>query len=427
MRGTDVGTDCFYTQPLDAAQGTRVYTEALAGELCMRAQAADGKWYYLPVTLSDIRNTYIMEGASLSITPTIAGYGETNPAITTDFTATLNGSPASFPLTITAAGDYTLVLTAVEGSDIYSGSKSVGFVVCKSFDGEGTAENPFLIGSEADWNFFAANVAEGENYAGKFLKLNADISVSTMLGTSSTRSFSGTFLGSDDHTLTFTCGSAEAPFGEEYCAPFRYVNGADIQNLKVAGDIYTSRKFAAGLVAASYGSTTFTACRVSTAIHSSVSGEGTHGGFAAVLSGGLTVKALTVADGETPITVGATFVLGGNVGNYCYYTTPLGNAQGTMVYATRPEGELCMQAKAADNKMYYLPCTVGGVVAAYAQEENADITPTVTGLDNAALTFGTDFTATLDGTDVASLPISVTEKGDHTRHGRKPLSHQQHE
>ena len=454
VRGTDVGTDCFYTQPLDAAQGTRVYTEALAGELCMRAQAADGKWYYLPVTLSDIRNTYIMEGASLSITPTIAGYGETNPAITTDFTATLNGSPASFPLTITAAGDYTLVLTAVEGSDIYSGSKSVGFVVCKSFDGEGTAENPFLIGSEADWNFFAANVAEGENYAGKFLKLNADISVSTMLGTSSTRSFSGTFLGSDDHTLTFTCGSAEAPFGEEYCAPFRYVNGADIQNLKVAGDIYTSRKFAAGLVAASYGSTTFTGCRVSIAIHSSVSGEGTHGGFAAVLSGGLTVKdciydgcllttngttqcggfvgltnnqtvdvtsslyapntALTVADGETPITVGATFVLGGNVGNYCYYTTPLGNAQGTMVYATRPEGELCMQAKAADNKMYYLPCTVGGVVAAYAQEENASITPTVTGLDNAALTFGTDFTATLDGTDVASLPISVTEKGDHT-------------
>jgi hypothetical protein len=35
VRGTDVGTDCFYTQPLDAPQGTRVYTEALAGELRM--------------------------------------------------------------------------------------------------------------------------------------------------------------------------------------------------------------------------------------------------------------------------------------------------------------------------------------------------------------------------------------------------------
>ena len=454
VRGTDVGTDCFYTQPLDAAQGMRVYTEALAGELCMRAQAADGNSYYLPVTVSDIKNSYIMEGASLSITPTIAGYGETNPAITTDFTATLNGSATSFPLNITKAGDYTLVLTAVKGSDNYTGSKTVGFAVSKPFDGAGTAESPLLISNESDWKLFATSVAEGQNYAGKFLKLNASISVSTMVGTSSTNSFSGTFLGSDDYTLTFNAGSAEAPFGEEYCAPFRYVNNATIQNLKVAGNIYTSRKYAAGLVATSFNPTTLKGCRVSAAIHSSVAGEGSHGGIVAMPTGELNITdciydgcllttngttqcggfvgwhnnqpmnvssslfapnmALAVSDGESPIAVGATFVRGGSVGNYCYYTTPLGDAQGIMVYATRPEGELCMQAKAADNKMYYLPCTIGGIVAAYAQEEDVSITPTVTGLDNAALTFGTDFTATLDGTDVASLPISVTEKGDHT-------------
>jgi len=85
-----------------------------------------------------------------------------------------------------------------------------------------------------------------------------------------------------------------------------------------------------------------------------------------------------------------------------------------MVYATRPEGELCMQAQAADKKMYYLPCTVGGVLAAYAQEDEIGITPTVTGLDNAALTFTTDFTATLDGNKVESLPVSTTGKGSHT-------------
>ena len=449
-----IGANCFYTQTLNEVQGKRIYTEAVAGELNIKAQAADGLWYYLPVTVSGIKGSYTLEGAPLSITPTVKGYGEANPAITTDYTATLNGNPATFPLSITQKGNYTLVLTAVEGATAYTGSKTIQFVVNTPLAGQGTEASPYLIGDADDWNHFATKVEEGETYNGKFLKLNADISVSTMVGTNSAHSFSGTFLGQDAYTLTFTRGSAETAFGEEYCAPFRYVNGATIRGLRVAGDIYTSRKFAAGLVGRPSGSTTITDCWVSTVIHSTVSGDGTHGGIVAMPSGALTITdciydgrllttngtthcggfvgwhngqtvavssslyapnttVLSGSPAETAITVGATFVRGGSVGNYCYYTTSLGEAQGIQVSANRPDGELCMQARAADNKMYYLPCTVGGIQAAYDLEEDVSITPAVTGLGTTA-TFGSDFTATMDGNNVESFPISTTEAGDHT-------------
>ena len=451
VRGTDVGTDCFYTQNLDALQGTKVYTEALANELCMKAKAADDKWYYLPVTVSGINPSYMLHNASLSIEPNVTGYGDTNPAITTDFKATLNGTATAFPISITGSGSYTLVLAAVEGSEGYTGSKTIEFVVSQPLAGEGTKENPYLVRNEADWDLIATKVADGEAFSGMFLKLNADISVSTMMGTNSAHAFMGTFDG-DSHTLTFTTGSAEAPFNEEFCAPFRYVNGATIHDLKVGGNIYTSMKFAAGLVAATYGSTTITGCQVGTVVHSTLSGDGSHGGIVGMPSGALTIEnsiydgrllttaatthcagfvgwangqtisltnllyapAAAIADGETAITDGATFMRGGNAGDHCYYTAPLGEAQGIQVYATRPEGELCMQATAADGKQYYLPCTVGGVLAAYDQEGDFSITPTVTGLAGAALTFNTDFTATLDGKTVEAFPITTTERGDHT-------------
>ena len=143
--------------------------------------------------------------------------------------------------------------------------------------GSGTEGDPYTIGSANEWNAFANYVSNGgSDFKGQFVKLTADISVSEMVGTSDHR-FQGTFLGDGVHTLTFTHGTAQSAFGEQYCAPFRYTDGATIQNLKVEGEIYTAQKFAAGLVARNYGTTTITNCRVSTVIHSSVGSDGTHG------------------------------------------------------------------------------------------------------------------------------------------------------
>ena len=136
-------------------------------------------------------------------------------------------------------------------------------------DAGDTEDNPITISSESDWDTFATNVNDGtNNYSGKFVKLTADITVSTMVGTSKDNSFQGTFFGDGIHTLTFTKGSSSEPFSAGACAPFRYVNGATIRDLKVAGEIYTTASSATGLVGRLYDTTNITNCHVSTVIHS---------------------------------------------------------------------------------------------------------------------------------------------------------------
>ena len=261
------------------------------------------------------------------------------------------------------------MLTAYANGILFEGT----YYVTRALNGAGTESSPYIIATDDDWETFVYNVKNGfNNYNGQFVRLDESISVSTMVGTSDDRSFQGTFLG-NNNTLTFTQGSSESAFGEEYCAPFRYVKNATIKNLKVAGDIYTSRKFAAGLIAQPSGTTYITDCLIGTVIHSSVNGDGTHGGIVARLSNNTTemnitgcvfngrlltnngthscagfvgwwdsktaniINSLYAPDanitpsaGETAITNGATFIRDENNATYatCYYTETLGVAQG---------------------------------------------------------------------------------------------------
>jgi hypothetical protein len=319
--------------------------------------------------------------------------------------------------------------------------------------GSGTEGDPYTIGSANEWNAFANYVSNGgSDFKGQFVKLTADISVSEMVGTSDHR-FQGTFLGGS-HTLTFTKGSAQNAFGEQYCAPFRYTDGATIQNLKVEGEIYTAQKFAAGLVARNAGTTTITNCHVSTVIHSSVGGDGTHGGFIALPEGNVNFSNcvydgrmftssstdqcggfigwhnnktfnitnslyapnpnIAPADNEVAIATScATFVRGGSPaeGSTCYYTEAMGTAQGTQVYATIPENEICKAATICNTAVYIMPvCTVSGIEESYSLNNDVEITPVVK-YNETSLAFGTDYTATLDGQTVASFPVSPNKMG----------------
>ena len=148
--------------------------------------------------------------------------------------------------------------------------------------GAGTEDDPYLITSEADWNGFAYNVVYGNSFSGKYVKLNENINVTTMVGRDANSSFEGIFDGGG-HTLTFTKGTSEKPNNEEYCGPFRYVKDGTVKNLHVSGTIYTSAKYAGGLVGHSLGDVTITNCISSVTINSSVSGEGRHGGLVGVL------------------------------------------------------------------------------------------------------------------------------------------------
>lgn len=243
--------------------------------------------------------------------------------------------------------------------------------------GSGTADDPYLISSTEDWNTFANNVNNGTSYSGQTVKLNADISVTTMVGTYD-HPFNGTFDGGG-HTLSVTLNSGNQYVDEDAyygVAPFRFTNGATIQFLAVTGIVTTStRKYAAGLIGMTRGGTnTILNCISSVEIYSTINKwgdkDGTHGGFIGKASGTVSINNslfngqltttsdnptincggfvgwrdgtlsisnclyapnTTIPSGKTAVNVGATFSRNDVTPTNSYYTQTLGTAQGTAV------------------------------------------------------------------------------------------------
>ena len=169
----------------------------------------------------------------------------------------------------------TTMLLMVQGASAWSGS--------------GTSGAPYLIASPADWNTLATSTDE---YSDTFFKLTADITVTTMR----TKTFSGTFDGGGN-TLTFNYTATG-----DNAAPFAYITGATIKNLRVAGTINTGYKFAAGIAAQTDGTTNITNCQVSVTINSTndtgKDRDGTHGGLVAYQGSGTLTINNCLFDGE---------------------------------------------------------------------------------------------------------------------------------
>ena len=183
-------------------------------------------------------------------------------------------------------GGYTASAGTISGTTLTmpDADVTIGAAWTRFLDGTGSDDDPYVIGTTDEWNIFASSVNSGTDFSGKVVKLTSSISVSEMAGISYDKAFEGIFDG-DGHTLTFTKGTDAEPFAEEYCAPFRHVKNAVIANLHVDGTIYTSQKKAAGIVGESLSALELYNCRSSISIHSSVSGDGTHGGLVSTLSG----------------------------------------------------------------------------------------------------------------------------------------------
>ena len=112
----------------------------------------------------------------------------------------------------------------------------------------------FTIASDADWTTFASYVSNGCTFKDINVNLTHDVTAKTMAGITERSSFQGIFNG-NEHTITLQMD------GDEYddirravVAPFRYIKGATIRDLTVAGDIVApNADYTSGLVGYSYG------------------------------------------------------------------------------------------------------------------------------------------------------------------------------
>ncbi len=277
-------------------------TENATSVGCNKADVTDGAEpgiiLYDHSSRTDI-NSYILTTVGNVAVPRVALAGRTLyqdgdwNTLCLPFDVALAGSPLE--------GATVMELDNREGSgtgfDATTGILTLNFVdISPSGEQVGlmTAGRPYIvkwpssiartISSTNDWHNFAADVAGGNTYEGKVVRLADDIEVSEMVGTSEHK-FKGTFDG-QGHTLTLNDLSASG----EACAPFRYVEGATIANLHTTGSVIADNneasKFRSGLVGQSDGNTTILNSWSSVTISSGISGDGTHGGFIGVSSSG---------------------------------------------------------------------------------------------------------------------------------------------
>ncbi len=186
-----------------------------------------------------------------------------------------NGGTTACDLNKGAGGDYIFLHISRELSPEAFGG------------GTGSADDPYIIGTTAHWKELAAKVGLGETFVGRYFFMTGYVDADGMqVG----GNFKGTFDGAG-RTLTFNAGSEASPMNQECVAPFYSLQGAMIKNLRVEGDIYTSRKFAAGVAAQVSGSETTILDNIVSAviIHTTVNGDGTHGGLVAANSARLEI------------------------------------------------------------------------------------------------------------------------------------------
>ncbi len=156
---------------------------------------------------------------------------------------------------------------------------ATGVVATYTMNCSSSASCIHSISSTAEWDEFCSNVNSGTcDYYNETVTLEANISnVSTMAGTAS-HPFKGTFEG-NTHTITVNIdNSGDGNISSDYqgAAPFRYIDGATIQNVNVTGIVKTSAHHASGLVGFCKNNSTNTIynCHVSTSVTNETPGIG---------------------------------------------------------------------------------------------------------------------------------------------------------
>ena len=267
----------------------------------------------------------------------------------------------------------------------------------------------YTINSTANWNTFCNNVNSGTSYSGQTVTLNADIVVSSsnsdkMAGNGS-YAFKGIFDG-NGHKITFNYTNTST----DWCAPFSHIEGATIKNLKVEGTLTASYDRVGGLVGDCYGSNTIENCVSNITINSSVSGDGTIGGFVSRIQGGTTTFKGCVFTGK--LLGSSTYSSGGFVGwletnesskavlNNCIYK-PAERTMGTSSSYTFVRGRSTSSSYLTFKNCYYSET--------YGNQQGKVLQYTITGASGVSVDLGGTTTSynlsTITGSDTDNRGI----------------------
>lgn len=241
-------------------------------------------------TIEGLKHYYSWTGSD--ITPIFTVKDMSGNALAEGTHYTVSYSPA----TIKDVGTYTLTIT---GTGSYTGQQTASFKVYQALAGNGTETDPYIIADANDWYVFGKYIYENwNNTEGKYYKLaddfdNSNEPITEMIATTKKDANDPTKL-----IRTPFCGTLDGngrtlhidlkADSEDGCAPFRYLEGATIKNLTVAGSVATSSKFGASIAVENLPHVGYTNgteiidCCSRVTITSSINGDGTNGGFVAV-------------------------------------------------------------------------------------------------------------------------------------------------
>ena len=312
--------------------------------------------------------------------------------------------------------------------------------------GNVVTESVTLIGSTEEWNAFAGSVSNSNDYAGKLVKLTADISVNTMVNTW----FRGTFDGCG-HTITVNTQG-------EVGALFDIIDGATIQRVIVEGSV-SGDYISASIAAESYGNCTIKNCWSNVAIVTTETGwcmagsiismveEGSVDIFDCAFTGSITTteggmvgnlgnyakvnykgclfapSSLTISSSSKNFPTGN----GGNLTN-CYYNSVCAasnlNKQGVdasnmtdeELLAALGDGWIISNGKLVLNMsdQHLAFASISGLQSPYIATSNPFyITYTVATVDGITLTKGTNFTETITDSNGETVTGGITTSGDY--------------
>lgn len=160
------------------------------------------------------------------------GAGKLHTSTGTEY-KTSDVSLADMQKSLLATNAYTMV----EGYAVSTAVKDSFYKSFTAYSGAGTAENPYLISTAAQFRKFMADISSGNKFEGKYIKLANDIYLNTDAAPTATKHnanghFNGTFDGAG-HTL-YNLYMESNGSGEPTLGLFAYTDGkAVIKNLSV--------------------------------------------------------------------------------------------------------------------------------------------------------------------------------------------------